>query len=438
MVYTTDTVIATASISDADSNQTLSATYEWHVIDFATGTDNIAQTGSDDTLDGNTHFDRDDEVYVVVTPHDGFTSGTPVTSTARTIGNTPPTGLAISVTPDPAELGQDDLTCSVDIIATDLDGDAIQYTYEWIDPTGTQQQITTNVSDLQDVVLASNTTEGLWTCHVTSFDGTDTGTTISADANVEESMPENPFLWLDASAGTSCTTDGCTVSQWTDQSANGFVASQNTSSRQPIYRTSGINGVPALEFGGDFLQISSLSLFDTSSSPLSVFVVFTTQNVSTQRFLLNHGPNSCHCACTFELGYSTGDQTTGNFGLHKGCGRATVTSGNIMDTGTPMLMTTMVLASGNTPNNIQIYKNGNSVSSLNTYGGWVNGGSYSTASSPMQIGMRNDYQTGNLDAQHTGLISEILIYKRSLSTTEQQQVECYLSNKYNLQLGSCN
>lgn len=436
--YTADTITATTVLSDADGNQTLTATYEWHVIDFATGNDDIAQTGPDNTLDGTSAFARDDEVYVVVTPHDGLVSGLPVTSTAITIHNTPPTAPVISVVPDPAQLGQDDLTCTIDGTSTDLDGDTLQYTYEWIDPTGTQQQTTTNVSDLQDVVSASTTTAGLWTCHVTPFDGTDSGTTVTADANVEEAMPENPFLWLDASNGTSCTTDGCAVSQWNDQSSSGFVASQNTSNRQPIYRTTGINGVPALEFDGDFLQISSLSLFDTASSPLSIFVVFTSQSISTQRFLLNHGPNSCHCSCTFELGYSTGDQTSGNFGLHKGCGRATVTSGNTISTGTPMLMTTMVLASGNVPNNIQIYKDGNSVSSFNTYGGWVHAGSYSTASSPMQIGMRNDYQTGNLDAQHNGLISEIILYKRFLSTTEQQQVECYLSNKYNLQLGTCN
>ena len=33
----------------------------------------VAETGS--TLDGSTYFDKDDEVYVVVTPNDGYEDG---------------------------------------------------------------------------------------------------------------------------------------------------------------------------------------------------------------------------------------------------------------------------------------------------------------------------------------------------------------------------
>ena len=40
-----------------------------------------------------------------------------------------PTSANISVTPDPAVAGDDDLTCSVDVASTDTDGDAIVYNY---------------------------------------------------------------------------------------------------------------------------------------------------------------------------------------------------------------------------------------------------------------------------------------------------------------------
>ena len=69
---------ATVSFSDADSSQSLSGTYAWHVIDALTGIDSEVQTGSIATLNGGTYFNRDDEVYVIVTPNDGISDGAPV------------------------------------------------------------------------------------------------------------------------------------------------------------------------------------------------------------------------------------------------------------------------------------------------------------------------------------------------------------------------
>ena len=55
---------------------------------------------------------------------------------------------SVTVTPDPATVGADDLTC--DVTATDADGDSILYTYEWSDSTGIQQTMT-DVSDTSDI-----------------------------------------------------------------------------------------------------------------------------------------------------------------------------------------------------------------------------------------------------------------------------------------------
>ena len=181
-VYTNDTMTATAVFSDDDTTQSVSGSFAWHVIDASTGTDTQVQNSSDNTLNGVSFFDRDDEVYVIVTPNDGVNDGLSLTSSSITISNTAPTAPSVSISPDPASVGQDDLVCSVDTPSTDDDGDSVVYTYVWADDSGTVQQTTTEVSAATDTFAASGTTEGTWTCDVTSYDLTDYGPSAYAQA----------------------------------------------------------------------------------------------------------------------------------------------------------------------------------------------------------------------------------------------------------------
>ena len=185
--YTNDTLTATVVFSDDDSTQSVSGVYAWHVIDFDTGTDTEVQSGSDNTLSGVTHFDRDDEVYVVVTPNDGVDFGLSFTSSGIGISNTAPTAPSISISPAPATAGQDDLVCSVDTSSADADGDTVVYTYVWRDDVGAIQQTTTAVTATADTFAAADTTEGTWTCEVTPADGTDSGQSATATVAVEDS-----------------------------------------------------------------------------------------------------------------------------------------------------------------------------------------------------------------------------------------------------------
>ena len=77
-------------------------------------------------------------------------------------------------------------------MATDADGDAILYTYDWSDSTG-NQQTTTEVSDTSDVFLAGGLTEDTWTCDVTPYDGTDYGSAMSGSATVESGCSSLDF-----------------------------------------------------------------------------------------------------------------------------------------------------------------------------------------------------------------------------------------------------
>ena len=215
-VYTNDTITATAMLSDVDGSQSLSANYEW----FVDGSS--VQNGSSNTLDGVSLFDRDQTVYVEVTPNDGVADGTPVQSSSITISNTAPVMTSVTVTPDPAIAGTDDLIC--DVTATDADGDAIVYTYEWSDSIGVRQT-TPETPDLSDDYLAAGLSEDTWTCDVTPYDGTVYGSALSDSVTVESGCWSLSFDGVDDYVQTtnnpfssSELTDG-TVSLWFNPSS---------------------------------------------------------------------------------------------------------------------------------------------------------------------------------------------------------------------------
>jgi hypothetical protein len=72
----------------------------------------------------------------------------------------------------------------------------------------------------------------------------------------------NLLLWLDASRITGLA-DGAVLPQWDDASGLNNHAAQATGSKQPLYNTGQVNGLPAVTFDGtdDYLALSTLSLF---------------------------------------------------------------------------------------------------------------------------------------------------------------------------------
>lgn len=53
---------------------------------------------------------------------------------------------------------------------------------------------------------------------------------------------------MKADTGTNCSTDGCSISQWNDNSNFSNHAIQSTGAAQPIYKTNVINGNPVINF----------------------------------------------------------------------------------------------------------------------------------------------------------------------------------------------
>ena len=187
---TLDTLNINAVISDQDNGQPLSATYEWHVVDASNGyADSVVQSGATTSLSGSVYFDRDDQVYVVVTLSDGTDYGSPLTSNTVTVVNSVPSTPGVSISPASPYEGIDPLVCTVTSPASDIDNDSVQYLYEWYDASMNLVQSTGPTSALSDTVSGSITTAGTWTCDVTSYDGTDYGSTGSATVDVDNNGP---------------------------------------------------------------------------------------------------------------------------------------------------------------------------------------------------------------------------------------------------------
>ena len=165
------------SLQELDGDTT-TVSYEWFNGGIALGTANPIQLDS-------TMASAGDVIFCIPTATDG-NGGIGVSNATHMITNTVPVINSVTVTPDPATVGLDDLTCAVS--ASDADGDSLLYSYQWSDSTGVQQT-TTLVSDTTDVFLTGGLTEDTWTCEVTPYDGTDYGVAGTGTATAQNNCP---------------------------------------------------------------------------------------------------------------------------------------------------------------------------------------------------------------------------------------------------------
>jgi len=153
------TVSVETSDPDGDS---VSLSYAWYV-------DGAESSNTDDDLDGG-DFDKDDAIYVVVTPSDGTEDGDAVTSETVTAVNTAPEVTLLVISPSSAYT-EDDLSATVS--TDDDDDDDVSLSYTWtVDgvATSTAETLDASATEPGDVVGLS----------VTPDDGDDEGELVEA------------------------------------------------------------------------------------------------------------------------------------------------------------------------------------------------------------------------------------------------------------------
>ncbi|MHB9132861.1 MAG: Ig-like domain-containing protein [Armatimonadota bacterium] len=195
-------------------------------------------------------------------------------------------------------------------------------------------------------------------------------------------------LWLKADAGITKDVDGY-VSNWADQSGLGHHAAQATQAVQPLFMNSALNNMPALSFDSDFMAVNG------SFQVAQVYTVFKSPTTTFS----NNGA---------VLGVPAG---TGN--------------------------RTYMFVNGSTSfyaiqPPVAVWKNGMALSSSNNFDlGDITQWMRMTVST-MAPAVVRPYYVGATEAYKPKLqITEIIGFDRVLTTTERQEVEDYLVNKYN-------
>lgn len=191
-LLTDDILTATGSGADADGDA-LSFAWDWYVDSGAGFSLVQSNSGANaDTLDGVYHFDRGDQVYVVMTISDGSSSAMQ-TSPTITVQNTAPSAYNVLITPAGPVAGVDDLECIAQ--GADADGDAVSFTYAWEVDGAT----TTYTSA---VISTTELTNGeVWECIVTPDDGTDVGPANSSVVTIGAPIPGTTGSGMCSAAG---------------------------------------------------------------------------------------------------------------------------------------------------------------------------------------------------------------------------------------------
>ncbi len=246
-------------------------------------------------------------------------------------------------------------------------------------------------------------------------------------------------LWLDGADPNNTGTppaNGTTISTWTDKSGNARNFSGGVS---PSYVVNGLNNNGIVRFSsGNYLLSGAVPLFSSSSSGGSFFFIFQTTSNEGQKFLLTYQNqvSGTYCQTESEIAIDTGNTTgSGNFGIHRGCSYASIAPANTIASSTFYMMGLLLLTTGNSPDNVNIYQNGNSLTVTNDNIGYYSAGSYPSAnnSRSLVLGARNLVGASGPDGFITGDIAEVLWFSAPLSTTQRQQIEGYLAWKWGLQ-----
>jgi hypothetical protein len=222
-------------------------------------------------------------------------------------------------------------------------------------------------------------------------------------------------LWLKADAGV--TLAGSNVSLWADQSGGGIDAEQANAANQPVVEKNAINGLPAVSFDGQDDEMS-FTLPVSGLENLTIFLV----SAATQAGIdpAWHYANSATLVWRETGGWGTVHVTTLQEGVYMrfGIGQSQPLPAGISydaPIGEEFTIATAVMEGKRD----QLYVKGELVYDEEKRG---------------QAAVGNTGDIGSLGRGHqgywSGKIAEVLVYTRTLSDAERQQVEEYLNSKY--------
>jgi hypothetical protein len=241
-----------------------------------------------------------------------------------------------------------------------------------------------------------------------------TSTTIQIDPTTANLPTTGLQCWFKADNGALVSSGA--VTSWIDVSGNGMTATQTTSSAQPTFTSSAVNGLPALTFNGTSQYLQMPSGFANFTSGTSMFIVTKPVGLinalSAQLFYVGIGPADI-------LSLNEPDTT----GL-KGLGLSVFTTSS---TSTTVQANNALIAA------FQLLEGTHDGVSTATL--YVNGSQLAQNGAMLAIPnvTRNTNYIGTAAGPSSffnGQIAEILVYNNLLSNTQRVNVENYLLSRY--------
>ena len=208
-------------------------------------------------------------------------------------------------------------------------------------------------------------------------------------------------LWLDAADQSSMTFSGSTITQWNDKSGNGY---NSVSTGTPTYVTGG-----GVNFNGSSYFLNQA--FTMNLSQRSIFIVMQETSRTIYSGILTFIPTATSGSDFFSV------ETTNGFNFHGAAYDSVLGNSSLIAKGIYNDNMNVTTGSG--------YFNGTNATN-------VTAGAVEATCSGYGIGGR--WLNGSMSGSYrlNGIIYEIIIFNTALTTSQRQQVEGYLANKWGL------
>jgi hypothetical protein len=224
-------------------------------------------------------------------------------------------------------------------------------------------------------------------------------------------------LWFDATDSSTITLSSGSLTRWNDKSGNARNFNAVSGYANATVSSAYQYGLNVFNFSGNGLYRTSA---DTAVYPQDVYIVLALKDTTTRVDVLGMGATSTDNFNSLTLGeYTASRWHNGSSGFYRT--PSCVAPAN--ETSTSFLLMQWSLAN----NNFLLRRNGTQLVQTSSY-------TFTPSSGAVyQLGLRYPHYTGGgMDAPFIGYIGEIVVFNSQLGTTDRQNVESYLAQKWGL------
>ncbi|NME72036.1 LamG-like jellyroll fold domain-containing protein [Flammeovirga aprica] len=228
----------------------------------------------------------------------------------------------------------------------------------------------------------------------------------------------HPYLWLDAMQikPNYSPLENEVINEWYDKSGNEFHGTETDINYQPIYKSNGYNGLPAVVFGensSDRLELLNSEEDDMLEEDWTIIIVGKSENLDTNNDILgNRGGSGSE-------GFMIRFNKSGKLFLETGGNNKYF--GNKFSFGTKYIL--QISKKGN---ELELYVNGKIEGTQTIPDDLIFG-----KGKPVYIGQSSDKNYGQT-RYHKGPIAEVMLFDRTVTELETELIHGYLAHKWRL------